>query len=186
MSTGSAPAGPNSDPTSGGAATLARVGAALAELSQGEGLDLQALFRRVMAGESLGRALGLPPQVVDLLYAQAFAAHEAGRGLAALQMFQALTVLAPGVKDHWLGLAICLRGQDQPGAAALALDTALSLDPSDPATRFHRIDLACHRGDWATARAELMAYDAQPARPGASAVAAEVQRLRGLIQRKAG
>ena len=175
MSAGSAPgAGP------GGPAMLAQVGAALAELSQGEGLDLQALFRRVMAGEPLGRALGLPAQVVDLLYAQAFAAHEAGRGLAALQMFQALTLLAPTVKDHWLGLAICLRGQDQPGAAALALDT------SDPATRFHRIDLACHRGDWAAARAELQGYDAQPARPGASAVVAEVQRLRGLIQRKAG
>lgn len=169
---------------------LAQVGAALAELSQGDTLDLESLFRRVMGGEPLVRALGLPPQVVDLLYAQAFAAHESGRVLAALQMFQALTLLAPGVKDHWLGLAICLRGQDQPGAAALALDTALSLDPADPATRFHRLDLACHRGDWAAARAELAAFDALPPRPGQSAalaaLTAEVQRLRSLIQRRSG
>ena len=165
---------------------LEQVGAALAELSRGDGIDLRQVFGRVAAGESLTRALGLPDQVVDLLYAQAFTAHEAGRTLAALQMFQALTVLAPRVKDHWLGLAICLRGKDQAEMAQLALDTALTLAPDDPATRFHRLDLACHRGDWVAARRELAAFDALPDSVTRRTLQAEVQRLRSLIHLRSG
>lgn len=165
---------------------LADVGAALAELSNGEGLELQAIFGRVAEGESLRSALGLPPQVIDLLYAQAFAAHEAGKLLSAVQMFQALTLLAPRVKDHWLGLAISLRGLDQADVAALALDTALAMAPDDAVVRFHRLDLACHRGDWDGARAELAAFDALPDAARRPVLAAEVQRLRSLVARRSG
>jgi len=160
--------------------------AALSELSADAGIDLGAVHAAMARGQTLVQALGLPPQVVDLLYAQAFAAHDAGRILAALQMFQALTMLAPRVRDHWLGLAVCLRRLDQGQAAGLALDTALALDPDSPATRLHRLDLACHRGDWSAARAELAALDRLPDTPARRVLGPEVQRLRTLVTLRAG
>ena len=112
----------------------------LSEVGTESGRDYAALFERVVGGQNLLEAMDLPPQTVDVLYAQAFARFDAQRIPEAMQLFQALTLLAPKVKDHWLGLAICLRMADQFEAARLPLDVAFSLAPDCPAVVFHRLE----------------------------------------------
>ena len=155
--------------------------ATLAELAPDGEPALALVFERVARGASLTEALDLPAEVVDLLYAQAFAAFDAGRVLAALNQFQALCLLAPRSTDHWLGLGICLRRVDQTAAAMLAFDTALALDPTAAAVRFYRLDLAAHLQDWPLAAAELAAFDGLPDAPAKRTLLPEVQRLRALV-----
>lgn len=161
------------------------VRAALAELAPEDVPALAVVFDRMQEGTSLLEALELPLEIVDLLYAQAFAAFDADRVVAALAQFQALCLLAPRNTDHWLGLGICLRRIDQAQAALLAFDTALALDPTSAAAHFYRLDLAANLQDWARARTELAAFDALPDTPAKRNLVAETQRLRTLVDVRA-
>lgn len=119
-----------------------------------------AVFERVSAGSSLLEALDLPPQTVDVLYAQAFARFEAHRIAEAIHLFHALTLLAPKVKDHWLGLGISMRTADQFDAARVALDIAFTLAPDCPAVLLQRTELGCLQQDWSSVYAEIDRFEA--------------------------
>lgn len=162
--------------------TTREILAALAEISDEGGRDYADLFRKVAEGQTLLEALDLPPATVDILYAQAFARFEARRLTEALHLFQTLTLLAPKVKDHWLGLGICLRVVEQDQAAQIAFDTAASLAPRCPAVLFHRIELACHQQDWAGASRLIARFEGLEDSVERQRMAPEVQRLATLVR----
>jgi len=154
----------------------------LAEIGTESGRDYATLFERVVGGQDLLEAMDLPPQTVDVLYAQAFARFDAQRIPEAMQLFQALTLLAPKVKDHWLGLGICLRMVDQFEAARLTFDIAFKLAPSCPAVVFHRLELSCQQQDWPAASADLARFEALPESAERQRLATELQRYASLIR----
>lgn len=143
--------------------------------------DLLALFDKVAAGDDLLGALGLPDGTVDMLYAQAYARFNAGRLPEALQLFGALVLLAPKVRDHWLGAGICLRMAGNHEAAGMAFDTALALAPDCPAVAFHRLELACHRTRWHEARVEIERFGKSAQGSLQDRLAPEVQRYAALV-----
>jgi tetratricopeptide (TPR) repeat protein len=156
--------------------------AVLTEVGDEVGRDYASVFARVAAGQSLLEALELPPQTVDILYAQAFARFNARRVPEAMHLFQSLTLLAPNVKDHWLGLGICLRMVDQYDAARTALDVAHTLAPDCPAVLFHRTELACQQHDWARAAADVARFQALPETPLRQRLLPEFDRYAALVR----
>lgn len=154
----------------------------LGELSETLGFDAKSAFERMRRGESLTQALGLPAQTSDAMYAQAISQFNAGNTNVALQLFRALTVLAPNTRDHWLGLGICARIKDQSDLARIALQTATSLSPDTPAPLFHLCELFCHMSEWANAGEYLIKFDACEESSEKQKLKAEMQRLRTLIE----
>lgn len=155
----------------------AELGETLAELSQGGHADLVAVFRGLLDGKEMGAALGLPEGTAQLLYAQAHARFNGGHVTDALALFQALTVLSPGVKDHWLGLGICLRLTDALATARLAFATAREIAPDCPAVMYHQAELDLAEGRLAEAAALMRAFAALPETGLKTRMAAEAQRL---------
>lgn len=162
--------------------TTREVLAALTEISDEGGRDYADLFQKVAEGQTLLEALGLPPATVDILYAQAFSRFEARRLTEALHLFQTLTLLAPKVKDHWLGLGICLRVVEEDQAAQIVFETAAALAPGCPAVLFHRIELACHQQDWNAAQRLITQFEGLEDSSERQRMAPEVQRLATLVR----
>jgi len=158
--------------------------AVLTEVGDEAGRDYASIFAQVAAGQTLLQALDLPPQTVDVLYAQAFARFNARRVPEAMHLFQSLTLLAPNVKDHWLGLGICLRMVDQYDAARTALDVAHTLAPECPAVVFHRTELACQQQDWVRAAADVARFEALPETPQRQRLRPEFDRYATLVRNR--
>ena len=155
--------------------------ATLAELTSGGRGDLVAVFRAVLDGQELSAALGLPAGTADLLYAQAHARFNAGQVTDAMAMFQALVALSPKVKDHWLGLGICLRMTGALPGARLAFSAALELQPDCPAVTYHLAELALAEGRRDEAASLLRRFAALPEAGLKSRLAAEAQRLSAVL-----
>lgn len=153
----------------------------LAELSQGGHADLVALFRGLLEGHEMGAALGLPEGTVALLYAQAHARFNSGHVTDALMLFQTLTVLAPQVKDHWLGLGICLRQGGSFPSARLAFATAQEIAPDCAATTHHMAELSLAEGNMAEAARLVAAFAALPESGLKQRMAAEARRLAAVL-----
>lgn len=132
--------------------------ATLAELGGRIGHDLEAVFNGLMAGLPMDQAMGLPGQTVDLLYAQAISRFNSGDITQAAKMFLALTVLAPRVRDHWLGLGICQRMAGNAAQARSAVEAAQALEPDSPAVLFHLCELCCLEKDWRAAKDHLARF----------------------------
>lgn len=159
----------------------------LAALGGAAGRDLSQILARLDSGKGLRAALDLPPETVDLLYAQAFAQFNAGQYAQAEALFRGLCLLAPQVVDHWLGLGICQRMAGQFDSARLAFDIALDLDGDAAVIRFHRCELACREKRWPDAVQEARAFHLAPLSARKQALEAEMQRLDALIvERRAG
>lgn len=119
----------------------------LADLSDSGHDELVQVFDALLAGRDMVTALGLPAETASLLYAQAYARFNTGKLGEAASLFQALTILAPTAKDHWLGLGLCLRLSDALSSAHLAFLTAQEIDPACPAVIYHLAELALARQD---------------------------------------
>ena len=154
----------------------------LEEVSNSGRGDLVAVFTSVLNGVNLADALNLPRDMVKVMYSQAYAAFNAGNTVDALRLFQALAILDPSQKDHWLGLAVCLRIDGNYSAASLALATALELDKTCPATLFHLAELAFVDGRIEDSAKVLRGFDQLEASELKRRMAPEVHRLAVLIE----
>lgn len=160
--------------------------AVLATMVQDLDLDVAGIFGALRKGLTMTEALGLPEQTPDLIYAQAVARFGAGDHTAALSLFQALSFLAPGVRDHWLGLGISARALDQLDLARLAFQTAATIAPETAAPRFHLCEVLCQQGDWPGAAREAEAFEAAAMAPEKASLAADLKRLSALIELRGG
>jgi tetratricopeptide (TPR) repeat protein len=149
-------------------------------------LDAAGIFSALRQGKSLVEALDLPEQTIDLLYAQAFARFGAGDYSAALTLFQALSFLAPSVRDHWLGLGISARASDQLSLARVAFETAVAIAPQSAAPRFHLCEVLCQQGEWARARTQTEAFAQANMAPEKASLGGEMKRLSTLIELRGG
>lgn len=123
----------------------------LTDLSNSGHAELVQVFDALLAGKDMVAALGLPAETASLLYAQAYARFNNGKLAEATTLFQALTVLAPSAKDHWLGLGVCLRLSDALPSARLAFLTAQEIESDCPAVTYHLAELALAQDDLAEA-----------------------------------
>lgn len=153
----------------------------LADLSYSGHAELVQVFDALLAGKDMVTALGLPAETATLLYAQAYARFSSGKLAEATTLFQALTVLAPGVKDHWLGFGVCLRLSEALPSARLAFLTAQELEPACPAVTYHLAELALAQGDLAAAQGLILAYAELPDSALKQRMQAEAQRLAAAI-----
>ncbi len=153
----------------------------LKALSQGGFGDVSTVFGKLLDGQEMSAALGLPEGTAALLYAQAHARFNNGHVEDALALFQALTVLAPSGKDHWLGLGICLRLSGVFAGARLAFATALELEPQCPAATYHLAELAFAQGQLSEAGALLVAFSGLPETATKQNLAAEARRLGAVL-----
>lgn len=159
---------------------------ALAELSQSGHADLVAIFTALVGGQDLCAALNFPEGTVALLYSQAHARFNAGHVSDALGLFQALAVLAPGVKDHWLGLGICLRLSDSLAGARLAFSAAQDLAPDCPAVTYHLAELAFSEGRLEDALALLQRFAGFEDGALKQALSTEARRLAVALSHRSG
>ena len=156
--------------------------AVLKGLTQDVDLDVAGVFAALRKGRSLIEALQIPEETVDILYAQAVARFGAGDHAAAQSLFQALSFLAPQVRDHWLGLGICARALDQLDLARIAFQTAVALAPQSAAPRFHLCEVLCQQGRWSEAADQAAAFTAAAMAPEKASLATEMTRLSALIE----
>ena len=156
--------------------------AVLKVMMQDVDLDVAGIFGALRRGKTLIEALGLPEQAVDLLYAQAVARFGAGDHAAAMSLFQALSFLAPQVRDHWLGLGISARAQDRLDLAGMAFETAVALSPDTAAPRFHLCEVLCQKGDFVKAAEHARAFEGAVTAPEKASLAADMKRLSALIE----
>jgi predicted Zn-dependent protease len=145
------------------------------------GRDLSQIMDRLGSGQGLRAALDLPPETVDILYAQAFGRFNAGQLGEAEALFRGLCLLAPETVDHWLGFGICQRMAERFEAARMAFDIALDLPGDAAVVRFHRAELACREGQWREAATEAQAYHAAPDTQRKQALGAEMMRIDALL-----
>lgn len=164
----------------------AEMQAALADLSSSGRGELVEVFEALLAGHDMGAALGLPEGTAALLYAQAHARFNGGEVTEALGLFQALTVLAPQGKDHWLGLGICLRLAGSLGGARLAFATAQEIDPECAAVAYHQAELAFAEGRLADARGALARFAALPDSGVKQRLGHEAQKLVAVLAARSG
>lgn len=158
----------------------------LAELSHSGHGDLVSIFAALLNGQDLSTALNFPEGTVTLLYSQAHARFNAGHVSDALGLFQALAVLAPTVKDHWLGLGICLRLSDSLAGARLAFSAALDLAPDCPAVTYHLSELAFAEGRFAESVDLLQRFAALEDSPLKNTLSTEARRLAAALSNRAG
>lgn len=169
-----------------GTAELDACQALLSDLGAELTFDAGGIFAGLREGHSLEQALGLPEETADIIYSQAIAHFNAGDISSAIPLFQALTFLKPDVRDHWLGLGICARVQSQWDTAALAFQTAASLDPDGAAPMFHLCELYCQKEDWPKARSELQRFEKNEETGEKRRLGEEMRRLKNLIEMRNG
>ena len=143
------------------------------------GIDGRAVFDGLRRGRTLAQALGLPPEVNEVLYARAHGWFAAGRHDRAEALFRALSVLDPRSADAWVGFGICLKLREAWDEAAAALAAAAALRPDWAIPHFHAVELEVRRGRWAEAEAHLDVFDR---RAGTGDVPAEIHREAGRLR----
>lgn len=122
------------------------------------GVDAGRFFDRLKQGRSLGAALGLPPDITELIYARAHRWFVAGRPDRAEPLFRALCAADGRTADYWIGLGICLRLKGDYAGASLAFSMATDLRPDWAVPAFHAAELALQRRDRRSAEAEIQRF----------------------------
>lgn len=123
-----------------------------------EGLNADGFLGALAKGTPVAGALGLPPAVVEVLYARAHQWFTVGRPARAEPLFRALCFADGKVADFWIGHGVCLRLRDEFAGAEVAFSTAAGLSPSWAVPPFHLAELAMRRGDWTAAGRWLTAF----------------------------
>lgn len=116
------------------------------------GVDGGAFFEQLRHGRSFGEALGITPEITQVIYARAHRWFSVGRADRAEPLFRALCIADGKVADYWVGLGICLRIRKEWNAAALAFSTAFRQQPDWAVPAFHACELALASGDVAGAK----------------------------------
>lgn len=123
------------------------------------GVDGRAFFDGLREGKTIGEALGLPREALELIYARAHRWFSIGRPDRAEPLFRALCASETGVADYWVGLGVCLRLREELNGAALCFATAARVRPNWAVPAFHAIELALHQGDVEAAAREIALFD---------------------------
>ena len=156
-----------------------------------KGVEAKGFFERLHAGESLGAALGLSSEILELIYARAHRWFSVGKPDRAEPLFRALCIAEGRVADYWVGLGVCLRMRRDWESASLAFAVAASLRPDWAVPAFHACELALAAGDVPKAAGHMKRIDAilatergQASMPGP--MLAETRRMAKALQLRAG
>lgn len=122
------------------------------------GLEGRAIVDALSHGKTLSQALGLPPELNELLYSRAHGLFEAGRQDRAEPLFRALCALDGATADNWVGYGLCLRARGAEGEAELAFATATALRPDWAVPHFHAAQVALAQDRWMRAARHLAAF----------------------------
>jgi hypothetical protein len=131
---------------------------ASSEVLEEAGIDASRFFARLRQGDSIGAALGLPPALVELIYARAHRWFLVDRPDRAEPLFRALCSADGTVADYWIGLGLCLRLRRDMDGAAVAFAMASRLRPDWAVPAFHGAELALQRKDHAMAASEIARF----------------------------
>lgn len=122
------------------------------------GVDGRQFFARLRGGETFAAALGLPDEIIELIYTRAHRWFSIGRFERAEPMFRALCFADGRIADYWVGLGVCLRLRDDLKGAALAFSTASALRPDWAVPVFHACELAMRSRDFRAAEAHIKRF----------------------------
>lgn len=151
------------------------------------GVDGQRFFDRLRQGGTFGAALGLTPDIVELIYARAHRWFAIGRFDRAEPLFRSLCVAEGQVADYWIGLGVCLRLRDDLKGAALAFATAARLRPDWAVPAFHASELALRAGDLAGAEMHIRRFRQHADALIPERMLAEIERMATALEmRRAG
>lgn len=118
------------------------------------------LARALDSGTPPADALGLSPQLLENLYARAFALFDTGHVDRSEALFRALCTLDGKRADHWMGLGICARVRDDLSGAIIAFSTARSLRPDWAVPPFHMLEAHMRRQEFEAAAGLLPGVEA--------------------------
>ncbi len=154
-----------------------------------KGVEAGRFFEALRSGQGLGAALGISPEILELVYARAHRWFSVGKPDRAEPLFRALCIADGRIADYWVGLGVCLRMRKDWTSASLAFSVATRLRPDWPVPVFHACELALACGDVAAAgglmrRIRELAGDAPQALP--APMMAEAKRMAKAIEMRAG
>ena len=129
-------------------------------LSAAKGRGGRPVLRGVALGRGLGAALGISPEILELIYARAHRWFSVGKPDRAEPLFRALCIADGRVADYWVGLGVCLRLRKDWESASLAFSVAASLRPAWAVPVFHACELALATGDIAEAGRHMKQLEA--------------------------
>lgn len=150
------------------------------------GIDPGRFFARLDGGGTVGEALGLPPEAVELIYARAHRWFAVDRPERAEPLFRALCIADGRQADHWAGLGICLRIRAQLAEARLAFAMASYLRPGWSVAHFHAAELELQAGDIEEAAAQLALFERNRDDETPAAMVSEAQRLHAALALRRG
>lgn len=122
-------------------------------------IDYQTIRSRFEQSGSIGVALGMNQDQIDVLYARAFHLLRGGKADRACSIFAFLCALDDAVTDHWLGYGICLRMRGEIGSALVCFDTAAKLAALSSAPLLHKLELLVREERWDDAQKTLIELD---------------------------
>jgi tetratricopeptide (TPR) repeat protein len=125
------------------------------DLLKQAGIDGARFFEGLREGQTFGAALGMTPEISELIYARAHRWFSIGRSDRAEPLFRALCIAEAGEADYWVGLGVCLRLRKEWDGAELAFAVASRLRPDWGVPVFHACELALVSGNLAAAQGRL-------------------------------
>jgi hypothetical protein len=125
------------------------------DLLRQAGVDGERFFEGLRQGRTFGAALGMTPEISELIYARAHRWFSIGRPDRAEPLFRALCIAQARDADCWVGLGVCLRLREDRAGAELAFAVSSRLRPDWAVPVFHACELALMSGDLAAAQALL-------------------------------
>lgn len=157
------------------------------DLLKQAGIDGARFLEGLRQELSFGQALGMTPEISELIYARAHRWFSIGRPDRAEPLFRALCIAEAHVADYWVGLGICLRLRKDWDGAELAFAIASRLQPDWAVPVFHACELALASGDLATAQGRLdrfreLAGRQRPERAVPESMIVEGERLARALQ----
>lgn len=150
------------------------------------GLDGERFFASLAQGASFGGALGLPPEISELLYSRAHRWFSVERPDRAEPLFRTLCILDGQVADYWVGLGVCLEIGNRPKAAAYAFATAAMLRPQWAIPAYYSAAIALHSGDLAEAGQQLKRFERLADAATPDGIRAEAGRIRAALELRSG
>jgi tetratricopeptide (TPR) repeat protein len=125
------------------------------DLLKQAGIDGARFLEGLRQGQPFGEALGMTPEISELIYARAHRWFSIGRPDRAEPLFRALCIAEAHAADYWVGLGVCLRLRKDWDGAELAFAIASRLRPDWAVPVFHACELALASGNLATAQGRL-------------------------------
>lgn len=125
------------------------------DLLKQAGIDGSRFLEGLRQGQTFGEALGMTPEIAELIYARAHRWFSIGRPDRAEPLFRALCIAQARDADCWVGLGVCLRLRKDWDGAELAFAVASRLRPDWATPVFHACELALVSGNLTAAQERL-------------------------------